>query len=83
VGNNCSNCRFYAKKEKVCFRYPKWLDIRKPELHFCGEHEKPIAVMKPPTKEELEAKNRELNRPVTDAERRERAKESYGPPRKR
>ena len=72
----CKTCRYY--KNKKCTRYPAWITIDKPSEHYCGDWEQPIAVLKPPTKEELEAKKKAETRNLTDAELRKQQMERYG-----
>ena len=76
----CETCRWFkiSWSLKKCGRYPKWVSISDPKEHACGEYARPPAVMQPLTKEELAAKKKEENRPVTDEERREQAKRDYG-----
>jgi len=74
----CKECKHNISGK--CSRYPKWIDIKSPDTHFCGDYERPIAVMIPPTAEEIKLRKQAERGQMDDDERRKRAMKDYEPP---
>jgi len=50
--DNCQNCKFYKEHQGKwkCKRFPLYTSRKKED--WCGEHERIIVGVKPPTKDE-------------------------------
>lgn len=39
---HCQTCNhfewYWGCDDGYCTRFPKWIDIKEPEKHYCGEH---------------------------------------------
>jgi Fe-S-cluster containining protein len=74
----CQDCRYYKNEGNICIRFPAYVDRQADDT--CGEWQPPVAVLKPPTAEELARRIAEETRPMTVDELRKQAERDYVPP---